>query len=84
MFSFLSNAVTIQNFSIFTAADVVPCGGSKKSPVNHYSADYIFWSFGIIGLNLRYFENRVMLKPVLGGMVRIAHFILGHEQTLSN
>ena len=41
----------------------------KYLPVHHYYylADYIFWSFGIIGLILSQFENRVQLKPVLGG-----------------
>ena len=28
---------------------------------------YIFWSFGIIGLTVSQFENRLPLKPVLGG-----------------
>ena len=38
-------------------------------PVYHHSADYIFSGpFGIIGLNLSQFENRVPLKPVLVGV----------------
>ena len=44
----------------------------KRLPVHHYSADYIFWSFGIIGLILSQFENRVPLKPVLGGVGSVA------------
>ena len=40
--------------------------GVKRVPIHHYSADYIFWSFGIIGLILSQFENRVPLKPVQG------------------
>ena len=27
------------------------------------------------------FENRVMLKPVLGGVADVAHLITGHKQT---
>ena len=44
----------------------MPCGGRKTSPTQRYSAYYMFlWSFGIIGLILSQFENRVLLKPVL-------------------
>ena len=39
----------------------------KHLPVHHHSADYMFWSFGIIGFILSQFENRVPLKPVLVG-----------------
>ena len=39
----------------------------KRLPIHHYSADYIFW-----------FENKILLKPVLGGMAGVAHFITGH------
>ena len=38
----------------------------KRIPVHHYSADNIFWFFGINESNSSYFENRVLLKPVLG------------------
>ena len=42
-------------------------------PVHHHSADYIFSGpFGIIGLILNLFENRVPLKPVLGGVGSVA------------
>ena len=44
----------------------------KSISVHHYKADYIYWSFGIIGFILRYFENRLLLKPVLGGVVSVA------------
>ena len=33
---------------------------------------------------LRYFENRVLLKPMLGGVASVAYFITGHEQTHLN
>ena len=48
------------------------------------SADYIFWSFGTIEFVYRYFINRVLLKPVLGGMATVENFITGHEQTQLN
>ena len=37
----------------------------------------IFWCFWIIGSILRYFENRILLKPVLGVVASVAHFIRG-------
>ena len=52
----------------------------KCLSVNH-SSDYIFWSFGIIGVIQSYSENEVPMKPVLGTMSGVAHFITGHEQT---
>ena len=53
----------------------------KRLPVHHYSADYIFLSFGIIGLILSQFENRFPLKPVLGVWVVLHHSITALEQT---
>ena len=43
----------------------VPCGALKSLPVFHLSADYIFWSFGIIEHMLVCFA--ILLKPALGG-----------------
>ena len=43
-----------------------PVVAVKRLPVDHHIAEYIFWSFGIIGLILSQYENRVPLKPVLG------------------
>ena len=40
-------------------------------------------SFGITGFILSYSENRILLKPVLGGVASAACFINGHEQTQS-
>ena len=37
--------------------------------------------FGITEFTVSQLENRVSLKPVLGGMVGVAHFITDHEQT---
>ena len=67
-----SRGSLFRTYSILTAGGVVPCGGRKMFPVHHHSADYMFWSLGIIGLVLSQFENRVPLKPVLGGMGSVA------------
>ena len=41
--------------------------------VHNHSADYIFSGpLGVIGLILSQFENRVPLKPVLGGVGSVA------------
>ena len=48
-------------------------------PVHHHSAEYIFWSFGVIGLILRYLEKIVLLKRVLG-VWPVLH-VSSHEQT---
>lgn len=56
----------------------------KRLPVHHNSADYIFWSFGIIEFFYSYLENRVLLKPVLEGVASVVHFITGHEQPQLN
>ena len=51
----------------------------------------IFWSFGVIGFILSQFENKVLLKPVLGvgvgwgggGVGAALHqYITAHKQTL--
>ena len=41
-------------------------GTVKRLSVYHYSADSIFWYIGISGPVLSQFENRGLLKPVLG------------------
>ena len=75
VYSLLPKYLTIQNLFILTAAGAVPCGGRKTSR----RADYIFSSFGIIEFIYSHFENRILLKPVLGGVASFAHFIIGHE-----
>ena len=40
----LPNELPVQNLFVFTAADVVPCGGRKNLPVHDDSADFIFFS----------------------------------------
>ena len=41
----------------------------------------VSWSFGIIGLILSQFKNKGPLKPVLGGVEVLHHYINAHEQT---
>ena len=74
MYSLLTKDLAIQNLFIFTVAGFVPCDGHKRLPVDHHSADYIFWSFWIIDFILGYFENRVMPKPVTS----VAYFNVIH------
>ena len=60
---------------ILSSLQLVLCrvAAVKRLPIHTQSADYIFfWSFGIIGLILSQFGNRVPLKPVLGGMGSVA------------
>ena len=46
----------------------------KCLPVHHHSEDHIFWSFGIIGLILSQFENRVPLEA----LAVLHHYITAH------
>ena len=48
--------------------------------VHHHSEDYIFRSFGIIEFIFYSFENKAPLKPVLGDVAGVVHFITDHEQ----
>ena len=61
-----------QNLFIFTATDALVTA-VKSLPVQHYNVDYIPRSFWIIEFILRYFENRMLLKPVLEGVTSVAH-----------
>ena len=58
----------------------MPCGGRKK--VSPYIIIVQITFSGPLGsLNsFQSFENSVPLKPVLGGLAGVAHFITGHEQ----
>ena len=49
----------------------------KHLPVHHYSASAPLGSLS----SIKSFENRVPLKPVLGGVAGVAHLINGYEQT---
>ena len=44
----------------------------KRLPVHHHSADYIFDPLKSFGLTPSQCENRVPLKPLLGGMGSVA------------
>ena len=54
-----------------TVAGVVPCGGRKKSPPDHWA-------------HPGYFENRMPLKPALGGVCNLANYSFAYEETQSN
>ena len=78
----------LQTELIFIFTELVLChvAAVKRLPVYQYSADYIFRSFGIIGLNLCQFENSVRMKSALGegeggAWAVLPHFITAHEQT---
>ena len=43
----------------------------QRFPVHYHGADITFWSFGITEFILNYFENRVSLKLVLGGVASV-------------
>ena len=80
-----SRGSSFRAYLILFAAGAVPCGGRKTPPppVHHHSANYIFWSFEIIGLILSYFENRVPLKPVLGAWAVLQYYIYLHMNRLN-
>ena len=69
-----------QNLYNFTATDVVPCEGPHTSHHHHRSADYIFWSFGVIEFILVNRKKYFFIKPVLGGVAGDVKFITCHEQ----
>ena len=51
----------------------MPCGG--RLPVRLH----FLCSFGISEFILSHFEDRVPLKPVLGGVASVTHFITGYN-----
>ena len=53
---------------------------AKILPVNHCTAYSTFWPFWITEFILIYIEKRILLKPVVDVVNRIAHVITGHEQ----
>ena len=65
---------------ILSSLQLVLClaAAVKRLLVDHHSLFiyllylYIFWSFGIIGLILSQFGNRIPRKPVLGGVGSVA------------
>ena len=52
----------------------------KRLPLRHHSADYSLLFFRIIGLVLGQFENRVLMKPVLGDVGSVAPLHYAYEQ----
>ena len=82
LYDFLASKGSLfQNLLIITTAGVKCCVVDLKSlPLLHHSADYIFWSFGIIELMLVCFEYTILLKQALGGMKDVALFSISHEQ----
>ena len=64
---------------------VCPVAAVKVSPyIIIASADYSFFSRGITEFILSHFDNRVPLKPVIGGRCKasVAHFITGHQSAV--
>ena len=49
----------------------------------YLNADYFSWPFMITNFVFIRFENRSLLKPVIGGVTSVAHLITGYEQTQS-
>ena len=47
----------------------------------HLSVVISIWSFGFNDLNTFSIENRIPLRPVLGGVRDFTFFIISHEQT---
>ena len=81
VYSLLLRALTYRNY--LSSLQLVLCrmAAVKRLPVHHHTADYIFWSFGIIEFIQIYFSSRVWFKPVLEGVAVVAHCTTGHEQT---
>ena len=80
MHCLLPKDLTNQNLLTFSAAGVVPCGGPCIIIVQ-----IIFpGPLGSLSSFNSYFENRVLIKPVLGGVAGVAYFITGHEHTQLN
>ena len=65
-----------------TIAGVVPCGGRKSLTAHHHSAGYILSHLRSLS-HPGYFENRILLKPALGGVCSLANYIVAYEETQS-
>ena len=76
----LPKDLTNQNLLTFSAAGVVPCGGPYIIILQ-----IIFpGPLGSLSSFNSYFENRVLLKPVVEGVAGVAYLITGHEHTQIN
>ena len=60
-----------------SVAGVVPCGGCKMSP----RAGYIFYFLWDHWAYPGYFENRIPLKPALGGVCSLTNYSVPYEET---
>ena len=62
----------------------------KRRPVQCHSTNYnynkiiIFWFLGTMEFICSHIEDRILLKPMPGGVAGVAHFITGNKQTLLN
>ena len=52
----------------------------KSFPEQHHSAGYILFPLGSVGLSW-YFENRIPIKPALGGICSLANYSVVYEET---
>ena len=55
----------------------------KSLPVHHHSASYILFPLESLS-HPGYFENRIPLKPALGGVCSLANYSVAYEETQSN
>ena len=79
---FSLHPVDLYSELILSSLQLLLCrvGTVKRLRVHDHNADYIFWSFGTIGIILSQFENRIPLKPVLGHLGTVAP-LHKHENT---
>ena len=70
-------------FLFYFTADGVKCrvAAIKRLPVLHHSADYIFYFLWDHWAHSGYFENRILLKPLLGGICSTTNYIAAYEAT---
>ena len=55
----------------------------KILPVHHHSAGYILFPLGSSSPS-GYFENRITLKPTLGGVCNLANYSVAYEESQSH
>ena len=65
-------------------AGVVPCGGRKKVSPCIIIVQVIFYFLRGHWAHPGYFENRIPLKPALGGACSLADYSIAYEGNLSN
>ena len=62
----------------------MPCGGRKKVPPYIIIVQVIFYLLWDHLAHPCYFENRIPLKPALGGVCSLANYSVAYEETQSN